>query len=126
MKKIILFGVTFCLVTSPYARTSQKREKSPIGKEMLSSSDPASSILITSTDDRPGSHDMMEEEEYEEPFDYPEGEENEMLEQEKMEDTNEIGSSVLQSEHAIDYNDRTRTDRERKALNTSSHASDDE
>ena len=44
---------------------------------------------------------------------------NDQIEQERMEER-------LETEGAIDYNDRTRTDRERKALNTSSDASDDQ
>jgi len=44
---------------------------------------------------------------------------NDQIEQERMEER-------IETEGAIDYNDRTRTDRERKALNTSSDASDDQ
>jgi uncharacterized protein YycO len=44
---------------------------------------------------------------------------NDRIEQERMEES-------LESEESIDYNDRTRTNRERKALNTSSDASDDQ
>jgi hypothetical protein len=49
-------------------------------------------------------------------------EEQEMLEeQEMMEERSEY-----EAEEAIDYDDRTRTDRARKAMDTSSDASDDE
>lgn len=52
------------------------------------------------------------------------------LEQQRMEDQwhNDIieEERMEEREEPINYNDRTRTDRERKALNTSSNASDDQ
>ncbi len=47
-------------------------------------------------------------------------------EQQRMEERNQNSSTIIESEDAIDYSDRTRTDRARKALNTGSDASDDE
>jgi hypothetical protein len=49
-------------------------------------------------------------------------EEDEYYNEERME---EDDSSFIQDEDYIDYSDRTRTNRERKALNTGSDASDD-
>lgn len=48
--------------------------------------------------------------------------------EERMEERNQNSSIMTESddEDVIDYSDRTRTNRERKALNTGSHASDDE
>lgn len=48
---------------------------------------------------------------------------DEMLEQERME---ELERSSYETEDMIDYSDRTRTNRERKAINTGSDASDDQ
>lgn len=45
--------------------------------------------------------------------------EERMVEEQRMEE------SSVQDEDVIDYSDRTRTNRERKALNTGNHASDD-
>lgn len=47
-------------------------------------------------------------------------------EKQKMEERNQNSSSIMESEDAIDYSDRTRTNRARKALNTGSDASDDD
>lgn len=44
--------------------------------------------------------------------------------QERMEERSE--TTTVEKSDAIDYSDRTRTNRERKALNTGSHASDDQ
>jgi hypothetical protein len=48
--------------------------------------------------------------------------EDDSWEEQRMEDT----SGDMESEGSVDYNDRTRTDRARKALNTGSNASDDQ
>jgi biopolymer transport protein ExbB/TolQ len=50
---------------------------------------------------------------------------SEDVEQERMEERNSSASDS-ETEEAIDYSDRTRTNRERKALNTGSDASDDQ
>lgn len=51
---------------------------------------------------------------------------SEDVNQERMEDRNQNSSITTESEEAIDYGDRTRTNRERKALNTGGDASDDQ
>lgn len=48
------------------------------------------------------------------------------VEQERMEERMEDRSIVREERDMIDYQDRTRTNRERKALNTGSDASDDQ
>jgi hypothetical protein len=58
-----------------------------------------------------------EEESYDETLD------QDAIEQERMEDWS--SNSSVSDEDVINYSDRTRTNRERKALNTGSHASDD-
>ena len=70
--------------------------------------------------------EMIEAEEYDEPMSIEEADQTRMDEQQKMEERNQNSSTVIESEDAVDYSDRTRTNRERKALNTGSHASDDE
>jgi len=47
---------------------------------------------------------------------------SEDVEQERMEERN----SKIKETDSVDYNDRTRTNRERKAINTGSDASDDQ
>ncbi len=51
--------------------------------------------------------------------------EQERMEERMVEDQRMEDSSMVDEEEAIDYSDRTRTNRERKALNTGNHASDD-
>ncbi len=63
--------------------------------------------------------DMIEAEDYDEELN------SEEVLEERMEDTNK-DDSFLKSEDEVNYNMRTRTNRERKAINTSSDASDDE
>lgn len=71
--------------------------------------------------DSGASSDMIEAEEYDDSLSTDEVDQARWDEQQRMED-----SSMIESEEAIDYSDRTRTDRARKALNTGSDASDDE
>ncbi len=61
--------------------------------------------------------ETFEEEEYIEPSS------SEVDEVQEMEDRK---SEISLEEESIDYNDRTRTNRERKAINTGSDASDDQ
>ena len=70
--------------------------------------------------------EMIEAEEYGEPLTDEELNESRLKEQEKMEEKTHEGVKVLNSEKPIDYSDRTRTNRERKALDTGSDASDDQ
>ena len=70
--------------------------------------------------------EMIEAEEYDEPLTDEELDESRLHDQEKMEEKTYEGAKVLDSEKPIDYSDRTRTNRERKALDTGSDASDDQ
>ncbi len=73
--------------------------------------------------------EMLEAEEaesYSQPLTSSEIDENRRLQQQEMEERNNNSSTIIESEEAIDYKDRTRTDRERKALNTGNDASDDQ
>jgi hypothetical protein len=62
--------------------------------------------------------EMLEAEEYDESLDADE------VNEERMEESR--NDRFIKSEDEIDYNDRTRTNRERKAINTGSDASDDQ
>jgi hypothetical protein len=73
--------------------------------------------------------EMLEAEEtesYSHPLTTREINENRRLQQQEMEERNNSSSTIIDKEEAVIYKDRTRTDRERKALNTSSNASDDQ
>jgi hypothetical protein len=73
--------------------------------------------------------EMIEAEEaesYDQPLTPTEVDETRMKEQQEMEERNNNSSTIIESEEAIDYSDRTRTNRERKALNTGGDASDDQ
>ena len=63
--------------------------------------------------------EMLEAEEYDQSLDADEVNEERM--EERVKD-----DSFIKSEDEIDYRDRTRTNRERKAINTGSDASDDQ
>lgn len=69
--------------------------------------------------DSGASSDMIEAEEYDESLSTDEVDQARWDEQQRMQEMEE-------TEGAIDYSDRTRTNRARKALNTGSDASDDE
>lgn len=67
--------------------------------------------------------DMIQEQEaYGENYDDEVLEDDEQYSEERMEENDSI---IEDEEKYIDYDDRTRTNRERKALNTGSDASDD-
>jgi hypothetical protein len=123
MKKTAFIVITVCLGTSAFASS-----KMPNKKHFPPERFPSSFSLFAGNPDAESgsSFEMMEEEEYDGPLNSEEEDETEMDDQERMEERSDMSSSVLKSEQAIDYTDRTRTNRERKALNTSSHASDDE
>lgn len=77
--------------------------------------------------DSGASSDMIEAEEYDDSLstdevDQARWDEQQRMEEQRMEERNQS----IESEEAIDYSDRTRTNRARKALNTGSDASDDE
>lgn len=76
--------------------------------------------------DSGASSDMIEAEEYDDSLSTDEVDQARWDEQQRMEERNQNSSNIIESEEAIDYSDRTRTDRARKALNTGSDASDDE
>lgn len=67
--------------------------------------------------------DMIEAEEYDESMD-PTPVEQPVIEEERMEDSSAFTSEEASSD-MVDYSDRTRTNRERHALDTSGDASDD-
>lgn len=70
--------------------------------------------------------DMIEAEEYDESISDENGREIIEVEEERMEERSYDDSGYdSDSRDDIDYTDRTRTNRERKAINTSSDASDD-
>lgn len=69
--------------------------------------------------------DMIEAEEYDDTLSTEEVDQARWEEQQKMEERNQNNSTIIDSEDAIDYSERTRTNRARKAINTGSHASDD-
>ncbi len=72
---------------------------------------------------------MLEAEEsasYPQPISPSAIEENRRLEQQEMEERNKNSSTIIETEEATDYRNRTRTNRERKALHTGGNASDDQ
>lgn len=70
--------------------------------------------------------EMKEAEEYDNTLSTEEVDKARWDEQQRMEEMNQEDSSMVEEEEApIDYEDRTRTDRARRALNTGSDASDD-
>ena len=109
MKKFFIFSLTALMALPVLAATTKTTTTSTYEE---SSSAPASS-------------EMIEAEEYDEPLSIDEVDETRRDEQQKMEERNQNSSTIIESEDAVDYSDRTRTNRERKALNTGSHASDD-
>lgn len=68
--------------------------------------------------------DMIEAQEYDGYDEEINSDMNKNQKQERMEERSE--TTTVEKSDAIDYSDRTRTNRERKALNTGSHASDDQ
>lgn len=68
--------------------------------------------------------DMIEAQEYDGYDEEINSDMNKNQKQERMEQRSE--TTTVEKSDAIDYSDRTRTNRERKALNTGSHASDDQ
>lgn len=75
--------------------------------------------------DSGASSDMIQAEEYDDSLSTDEVDQARWDEQ-RMEERNQNSSNIIESEEAVDYTDRTRTNRARKALNTGSDASDDE
>ena len=108
MKKIITFSLFSMLILPAMAGTT--RTTTTRSYESTSSS-PVMGTDMEMNSELDSDADMIEAQEDYEAFD----------EQERMEDT-----STMETEDRIDYQDRTRTDRERKALNTGSDASDDQ
>lgn len=118
MKKFFIFSLAALLVVPAFAGSTKTTTTSTYEE---TSSSP---VMNSDTDMGTGaSSEMIEAEEYDQPLSTDEVDATRMDEQEKME---ERSSTIIESEDAIDYDDRTRTNRERKALNTGSHASDDE
>lgn len=70
------------------------------------------------------SPEMIEAQEYDDSMEGEEYDEDMNNTQERMEERTE--TTTVEKSDEIDYSDRTRTNRERKALNTGSHASDDQ
>jgi hypothetical protein len=100
MKKFILVLVTLGLSLPLLAGNNRSAENSPVmGSEMMESEE------SYTDEDIQGDVDPAEE---------------------RMEERRQNSSTVIESDDEIDYQDRTRTNRERKALNTSGDASDDE
>lgn len=109
MKKLLCLSVVALMALPALAGSASKTTTTTTYEE--TSSTPAAMSSES---------DMIEaQEDYDEPLSIEEADETRMEEPEKMEET------VIESEEAIDYSDRTRTNRERKALNTGSNASDD-
>lgn len=108
MKKFITFSLFTMLIVPAMAGTT--RTTTTRSYESTSSS-PVMGTDMEMNSELDSDADMIEAQEDYEGFD----------EQERMEDT-----STMETEDRIDYQDRTRTDRERKALNTGSDASDDQ
>lgn len=69
----------------------------------------------------------FEAEQYDDTFLTDDEVESNRLEQEqRMEERDQNSSSIIESDSRIDYQDRTRTERARDALNTGGDASDDQ
>lgn len=112
MKKLILFPVIAMLAIPALAHSSRTTTTRTYDSEMTS--EPVESDVGAG---------MIEAEE--------EGYDDSTLDaedvdQQRMEERNQNSSITTESEDAIDYSDRTRTNRERKALNTGGDASDDQ
>lgn len=122
MKKLITVPLLALLAIPAFADTTKTSTTKSYQEETVIS--PAASDV--SSQDEMIEAEEYEAEEYAEPMSSEEVDEMRKDEQEKMEERNQNGSTVIESEEAIDYRDRTRTDRERKALNTGSDASDDQ
>jgi HKD family nuclease len=117
MKTISVFLITALLVVPAYGGTTKTTTTSTYEE--------SATAPVTGSDVSSDSQ-MIEAEEYEQPLDTDEVDVTRQEEQEKMEERNQNSSTIIESEDAIDYSDRTRTNRERKALNTGSDASDDQ
>jgi hypothetical protein len=109
MKKIIPIAVALAMSSVTLAETV-KTIKRTMTEERSTS--PVMNMEI-------GSDSEMLEEDYENNLDAEE------VEEERMEE-GVRDDSFIKSEEEINYNDRTRTNRERKAINTGSNASDDQ
>lgn len=114
MKKIISFSLFTMLILPAMAGTT--RTTTTRSYESTSSS-PVMGTDMEMNSELDSDADMIEAQEEYEGFD----EQEHMEEQERMEDT-----SYTETEDRMDYQDRTRTERARKALNTGSNASDDQ
>lgn len=119
MKKFMMLPVLALLsivanagTTKTTTTKSYSSETAPMTESQRSDTQVPDSIIEAEEYDRPLSPDSVDQTKWEE--------------KQEMEERNQKSSSVLESEDAIDYKDRTRTDRERKALNTGGDASDDQ
>ncbi len=70
--------------------------------------------------------DAHEAEIYSRPLTTSEIEDNRRLQKQEMEERNNSSSTIVRQEEAVNYKNRTRTDRERKAIHTGGNASDDQ
>lgn len=113
MKKFLVFSITAVLALPVLAGGTTKTTTTSTYEE--TSSAPVTGAGTGAASDS----EMIEAEEYDQSLTSDEVDETRWEEQERMEER-------IESEDAIDYSDRTRTNRERKALNTGSNASDDE
>lgn len=120
MKKLLVLPAICLISLSAFATTTTTTTRSYDSEETMSA--PSASPSVTPSSSSSSSNaDMIEAQEEE---GYEDSTlDSEDVDQERMEERN---STATEREDAIDYNDRTRTNRERKALNTGSDASDDQ
>lgn len=115
MKTLLAF-MLMCVFAVPALADSTRTTTTSTYEE--SSSEPASEPVMDS--------EMIEAEEYDDSLSTEEVDQARWDEQQRMQEMEQDNSTVIEEEEAaVDYTDRTRTDRARKALNTGSDASDD-
>lgn len=117
MKKILIYSLT-ALMAFPIMAGSTKTTTTSTYEETTAMPESGAGVGSDS--------EVIEAEEYDQPLSSEEVEEMRIEEQQEMEARNQNSSTIIESDDEIDYSDRTRTNRARKALNTGSHASDDE
>lgn len=120
MKKFFAFSLTALLALPAFAGTTRTTTTRSYDKTTTS---PVMGTDMEMNSELESDAEMMEsQEEYDDTLEQERMEDEDIMnEEERMEE-----SSSFESEDMIDYKDRTRTDRERKALNTGSDASDDQ
>ena len=113
---IALIAVPAWATTTRTTTTSTYEESAPVMETDMESN--SEMIEAQEADDYDGIEDNS--------LSTDEANQTRLDEEQKMEERNQNSSTIIESEDAIDYSDRTRTNRARKALNTGSDASDDE